>query len=301
MRPTVPLCARITLVLLPMNSNHPNSAGLQRGHLAASNTPRGDAARQSCDPRSSHDQRWRRARIFLVAIPVLLGSACQNMFTLQEDKDLGLSAYRQLSQEHNMIQSGPVYQRVKNVTDRLVAAAREEDPQVVSAFQWEVSVIQDDETVNAFCLPGGKMAVFTGILPVAEDDTGLAVVMGHEIAHAVERHGTEAMTRQFGAAVLIEILATGTEREWAALGNGLLELRFGRGAELEADRKGLSYMARAGYDPRAAAAFWQRMSDLAGSEPIELLSTHPSNSNRIEQIKRLLPSVIPIYEANKAD
>jgi len=231
---------------------------------------------------------------------VLVSTACQNLFTLEDDKRLGAQAYTQLMEQETLAGPGPTTTMVQGVTNRLVAAARLEDPTIANAFEWEVKVIRKDGTVNAFCLPGGKMAVYTGILPVAVDDTGLAVVMGHEIAHAILRHGTQAMTRQYGADLLIQILFEGTEQEWAALGNNLLQLNYGRDAELEADRKGLLYMARAGYDPRAAVAFWSRMAARSGDSPPEFLSTHPSNENRIQQIQSLLPSVIPIYEANRA-
>jgi predicted Zn-dependent protease len=229
----------------------------------------------------------------------LVSTACQNMFTLQDDMRLGAQAYTQLLEQETLASPGPTTAMVEGVTARLVAAARREDPQVANVFDWEVKVISDDETVNAFCLPGGKMAVYTGILPVTGDDTGLAVVMGHEIAHAIERHGTQAMTRQYGAELLIQILLEGDAQDWAGLGNSLLQLSYGREAELVADRKGLRYMALAGYDPRAAVAFWTRMAELGGGAPPEFLSTHPSNANRIRQIQSLLPALIPIYEANR--
>ncbi|MEO2163565.1 MAG: M48 family metallopeptidase [bacterium] len=242
--------------------------------------------------------RGLRAPLLALA---LVFTSCQNMFTLEDDKRLGAEAYVLLMEQEKLAPPGPTTAMVEGVKARLVAAARIEDPQVANVFDWEVRVIQNDEMVNAFCLPGGKMAVYTGILPVAGDDTGLAVVMGHEIAHAIERHGTEAMTRMYGAELLIQILLEGTAQEWAGLGNSLLQLSYGRDAELEADRKGLRYMARAGYDPRAAVTFWTRMADLGSGAPPEILSTHPSNAHRINQIRSLLPEVIPIYEANRAN
>jgi predicted Zn-dependent protease len=239
-----------------------------------------------------------RAALLTLALAL---TSCQNMFTLADDKTLGAEAYVSLLSEETLAPPGPTTAMVEEVTRRLVTAAKSVDPQVANAFDWEVKVIQNDEVVNAFCLPGGKMAVYTGILPVAGGDTGLAVVMGHEIAHAIERHGTEAMTRQYGAALLIQILLEGTAQEWAELGSSLLQLSYGRDAELEADRRGLRYMARAGYDPRAAVEFWTRMAELGGEAPPEILSTHPSNAHRINQIKSLLPEFIPIYEANRVD
>lgn len=247
--------------------------------------------------RGAHKKGLRAALLTLA----LAATSCQNVFSLADDKRLGAEAYVLLLEQETLASPGPTTAMVEGVKARLVAAARIEDPQVANAFDWEVKVIQNDEVVNAFCLPGGKMAVYTGILPVTGDETGLAVVMGHEIAHAIERHGTEAMTRQYGAELLIQILLEGTAQEWAGLGNSLLQLSYGRDAELEADRRGLRYMARAGYDPRAAVAFWTRMAELSGGAPPEFLSTHPSNAHRINQIKSLLPEVIPIYEANRAN
>jgi predicted Zn-dependent protease len=200
---------------------------------------------------------------------------------------LGAEAYPQLLAEERTIDSGADYDMVVRMTERLVQAAKAIDPEIANVFEWEVVLVRRDELVNAWCLPGGKMAVYTGILPVADDgsgdvETGLAVVMGHEIAHATLRHGTKAMTRQMGAA-------------------NLGSLTFGRDAELEADRRGLTYMATAGYDPRAAVSFWQRMNAASGGQaPPQWLSTHPSNENRIRQIESLLPEVIPIYEQSRS-
>ncbi|MEL6715996.1 MAG: M48 family metallopeptidase, partial [Planctomycetota bacterium] len=198
----------------------------------------------------------------------------------------------------------------------LVESALEIDPEIASLFDWEVKLVRRDDLVNAWCLPGGKMAVYTGILPVAAGgdvdlQTGLAVVMGHEIAHATLRHGTRAMTRQmgFGAFValftgLVGARADEDVTQLAALGatlaSNLGSLTFGRSAELEADRRGLMYMAHAGYDPREAVGFWQRMNAAAGgASPPEWLSTHPTNERRIAQIESLLPEVLPIYQQSQ--
>ncbi len=242
-------------------------------------------------------------RLALTLGLVCAAPSCKNvnLFTLTDDSQLGEQTFPQVLQGEKLIESGPAYQMVSGVMNRLVKAARVEEPELVDAFEWEVKLIDKDETVNAFALPGGKMAVYTGILPVAETEAGLAVVMGHEIGHVLERHGTEAMTRQYGAEVLLGMLFKGDAAALAQLGNSLVQLRFGRGAELEADARGLRLMARAGYDPRVAVQFWTRMTQLGSSGTPEFLSTHPSHEKRIEQIKGLLPEVIPIYEANKAN
>jgi predicted Zn-dependent protease len=195
---------------------------------------------------------------------------------------------------------------VQRVTERLVAAANHFDPEISALFEWEARLIDKPEMVNAWCLPGGKMAVFTGILPVAESEAGLAVVMGHEIAHATKRHGTRAMTRQMGGTAMVTIASIlifdepDTQAMATALGayaTNFANLSFGRDAELEADATGLNYMAWAGYDPREATRFWTRMQALSGgSEGIAWLSTHPSHGSRIEQIEELLPEAVAIYE-----
>ena len=229
-----------------------------------------------------------------------------NTYRISDDAQLGAEAYPELLASETVVPGGPDQRMVEQLTQRLVAAARELDPEVATRFDWEVRLVERDEVVNAWCLPGGKMAVFTGILPVAQDETGLAVVMSHEIAHATLRHGTERKTRQdlLGIAIAAGAGAYSddpeTQEQFASLGSSaaqlLVSLPFSRDAELEADARGLMYMARAGYDPRAAVGFWQRMSANSGSAPYELLSTHPSDATRIERIREALPAAVAAYE-----
>ncbi|MEM9380692.1 MAG: M48 family metallopeptidase, partial [Planctomycetota bacterium] len=205
------------------------------------------------------------------------------------------------------ITSGSEFAMVTRMTDRLVDAARRRDPDIANVFEWEVRLVNRDDIVNAWCLPGGKMAVYTGILPVAQSETGLAVVMGHEIAHATLRHGTKKMTRQMGSTLIVAVaaLAIGDSAEEklltaaiAGAGAAFVNLSYGRKDELEADAVGLEYMALAGYDPREAVAFWTRMKEATGGGGggPAWLSTHPSNDQRITQIEELLPNAIAIYE-----
>ena len=147
------------------------------------------------------------------------------------------------------------------------------------------------------------MVVYTGILPVTTDDTGLAVVMGHEIAHATQRHGTERVSRTMPIDTAISIFAQNQDQ--AQIANLLsqlgLGLPWGRSDELEADRVGLMYMAKAGYDPRKAVDFWSRMAELSGGQGEglnEYFSTHPSNTRRIEQIQEMLPEALELYQAS---
>lgn len=176
----------------------------------------------------------------------------------------------------------------------------------IKNYQWEFNVIQDDKTVNAWCMPDGKVGVYTGIIPVARDETGLAVVMGHEVAHAIAKHGNERMSQgllaQLGAVGLSVALSTQpgptSDIFMAAYGVGTnvgILLPYSRVHESEADRIGLSLMARAGYDPRAAVSFWQRMNEKGGSKPPEFLSTHPAPDRRIEQIEALIPEAMKYY------
>ena len=238
-------------------------------------------------------------------LALLASCASYNAFTPEQDVVMGLQAYDEILEGERLVQSGSEYQMVSDVTDRLVGATYLVSPELAELFDWRVELIDNNQTVNAFCLPGGKMAVYTGILPVAEGPTGLAVVMGHEIAHATERHGTRAVSRAqlagFGMTIAAALLGdTNTPAYAAALAQGaaaLVQLSYGREAELEADRVGLKIMAMAGYDPREAVEFWGRMAALGGGgAPIEFLSTHPSNENRIAQIRELLPEVLPLYE-----
>ena len=241
------------------------------------------------------------------ALLALSCAACQgtNFYTVNDDVVMGAQAFDEVKSTEDLILSGPQFRQVQRVTERLVEAARLVDPKIAEIFDWEVCVVDNDEMINAFCLPGGKMAVYTGILPVAGSDAGLAVVLGHEIAHATRRHGTQRVTQgaltQLGIEVFtqnVEISDDETERETATILAQIgLGLPFSRDHELEADSVGLIYMATAGYDPREAIGFWQRMSSKGSSDTPEWLSTHPSDSNRIRQIRQMLPEVMPLYEA----
>ena len=174
-------------------------------------------------------------------------------------------------------------------------------------YKWEFNLIQDDKTVNAFCMPGGKIVVYTGILPVVQDDNGLATVMSHEVAHALANHGGERMSQELvvqaggmGLAQLVKskpalaqqilMQAYGTGTQYGIL------LPYSRSHESEADHIGLILMARAGYDPKTSVAFWERMSALGGTTPPELLSTHPANARRISDIQKEIPEAEKYYK-----
>jgi len=176
----------------------------------------------------------------------------------------------------------------------------------LSLYDWDFQLIED-EAANAFCMPGGKIVVFTGLLPVAQTDAGLAVVVAHEVAHAIANHGGERMSQlllaQLGGMALSQAMEEKPEetKDLAMLAYGIgsqvaVLLPYSRQHESEADRIGLVLMAKAGYDPREALQFWQRMAAQSEGQPPEFLSTHPSHSTRIEDIHIHMPEALSIYE-----
>lgn len=176
----------------------------------------------------------------------------------------------------------------------------------ISAYRWEFNTIEDP-SVNAWCMPGGKVVVYTGLLPVTMNEAGLAVVMGHEIAHAVAKHGNERMTQQMKAQGLGTVLSTAvsgspqTTQDIFAVAFGvagnLTILSYSRKHELEADKIGLVFMALSGYDPAESITFWQRMASMStGAKPPQILSTHPSDATRIADLKAWLPEAMKYYK-----
>jgi predicted Zn-dependent protease len=200
-----------------------------------------------------------------------------------------------------IVSSGPQYAEVQRVARRIEAVASRDKPN----FVWKVALIRKQEA-NAYCLPGGKIVVFTGILPVTENDAGLATVLGHEVAHATAEHVAERIERQHLTEVAAVIIAGGTAftpgqfaRITALLGVGS-GLPFSRSQESEADHIGLVYMARAGYDPHQAVAFWKRMQRASkGQEPPEFLSDHPSDAHRVERVESWLPQAERAYRRSR--
>ncbi len=194
--------------------------------------------------------------------------------------------------------------RIQKAVEQYFAGKNQSD--VLANYAWEFNLV-DNKQINAWCMPGGKVVVYTGILDVAKTETGLAVVMGHEIAHAIAKHGGERMTQnliaQMGGMALSVALKEKPEQTkqlWGpAVGAGtkyLVLLPFSRLHEKEADHLGLIFMAMAGYDPNEAVAFWQRMSEKKGGKgPSEFMSTHPSDATRIAKIREAMPEAMEYY------
>jgi predicted Zn-dependent protease len=235
------------------------------------------------------------------------------MSSVSEEAQMGAQAYEQVKSDPKMrpSQDPREIEPVKRVAARIVEAAkRSKYAEVAQQFQWEVTVIKDDKTANAFALPGGKMAVYTGIFPMAKTEAGLAAVMGHEVVHALARHGAERMSQGqlTNAGLQVVGAAAGAaggggmlgQAAMAALGVGAqvgVLLPFSRKHESEADYVGILLAADAGYDPRESIALWERMGQMSGGgAPSEFMSTHPSHETRIAQLKKWMPEAMVIYQ-----
>lgn len=243
------------------------------------------------------------------------------LISSQEINTLSFQQYDDFLKQNPPLTAGPEVRRVREVGDRIAAAlalyykAKGWEDRL-SEFEWEYNVV-NDPNVNAFCMPGGKVVVYTGILPIAKDDDGLAVIMGHEIAHAVAHHGNERMSQQMGvqgglAAINAVLTGSGSAAEQSrtrdilmgAAGMGAqvgILLPFSRKHESEADKIGLYLMAIAGYDVDAAAPFWERMQAGGGQTPPEFLSTHPSPETRSTNLKEWAPEAKALAQKYSLD
>ncbi|TKB80484.1 MAG: peptidase [Nitrospira sp.] len=235
------------------------------------------------------------------------------MTSIGQEVQMGAQAFDQVKSDPKMrpSQDPREVEPVKRVAARIVEAAkRSKYAQMAQQFQWEVTIIKDDKTANAFALPGGKMAVYTGIFPMAKTEAGLAAVMGHEVVHALARHGAERMSQGQLTNTVLQVagaaigLSSGNpmlgQATMAALGAGAqvgVLLPFSRKHESEADYVGILLAADAGYDPRESVALWERMGQASGGGgQSEFLSTHPSHDTRIDQLKEWMPEAMAIYQ-----
>lgn len=227
-----------------------------------------------------------------------------NFMSPQEEMTLGFSEFDKMKKEVPVSKDPAANALLQRVGKRIALQASNSMPDA----QWEFVVFESKEA-NAFCLPGGKVGVYTGILPITKDEAGLATVIGHEVAHAVARHGGERMSEAAGIQVVGAALGAAVEgSRWAALVNqtyGMgsqlgVALPHSRGQESEADHIGLIYMARAGYDPEASVGFWQRFAEFnakQGSSTPWFLRTHPLDETRIKQLKEWMPEAKKQFRA----
>ncbi|OWP63344.1 peptidase M48 [Hymenobacter amundsenii] len=239
-----------------------------------------------------------RRQLSLVSEPEMIQMAAQE--------------YQKVLATSQVVNSGAQAAMVKRVGQRIEQAvqqyfAQQGQSAQLEGYQWEFNLIQDDKQQNAWAMPGGKTAVYTGILPITQDENGLAVVMAHEIAHAVARHGSERMSQQMATQGLGGVVSAAVGQNPSATQNVFMQavgagaslglLKYGRNQESEADHLGLIFMAMAGYNPDGAVQFWQRMDSRENqAAPPEFLSTHPSNGTRIADIQKELPEARKYYK-----
>ncbi|MDT8303032.1 MAG: M48 family metallopeptidase [Sedimentisphaerales bacterium] len=264
----------------------------------------------------------RKSKLLVLCGLLLLLSGCtevaitgRKQFNLVPDStmnSMGFQAYSEFLTQNTLSKDYSKTQMVKRVGSRIQKAVEQYCAQnnlsdLLEGYQWEVNLIEDDQ-LNAWAMPGGKMVVYTGLLKVTQSEAGLATVMGHEIAHVFAKHGAERMTQglvvEMGGVALSKALANSPDKTknifmksyGAGAQIGLL-LPYSRVHETEADHLGLIFMAMAGYNPNEAVNFWQRMSVAKqGSETIEILSTHPADSTRIRNIQNLIPKAMQYYK-----
>lgn len=251
-------------------------------------------------------------RLLLLSLMLFIAQGCAtvsgsnrtqlNMFTVSADASIGAEAWAEVMKDPKRLKSGPAVKRVERVGSRIVAAAKRRHPKIASSFDWEFAVIDDPKQVNAFALPGGKFAVYTGMLAFTQgDDDMLAAVLGHEAAHVTSRHGTERLTQVSFTNIglgLTNVFVLGDlpdgdrNRALEAIGVGAnigILLPFSRSHESEADELGIFIAADADYNPQAAVKLWRKMGKRGGDVPPEFLSTHPAYTTRIERLQQAMP------------
>ena len=230
------------------------------------------------------------------SVPIT-GRSQINIISEADEVKMGAQAYQEVTSKAKVSGEAVANAQVKRVAQRIIAVSEKPD------LPWEVKVIEEQQA-NAFALPGGKIAVYTGILPITKDDAGLAAVIGHEVGHVLAHHSAERVSQQMIAQGLGGALAQGlgTNPQLGQQVVGLavqgLQLPWGRQQESEADHIGLILMAKAGYDPHAARDLWVRMAAASqgASRPPEFLSTHPSEETRIKQIEEWMPEAMKYYK-----
>lgn len=262
--------------------------------------------------------------LFLFISSVLTGCILNKVtgrkqLSLVQESELQLMAvgqYNSFLSENKILNSGSnkdaamvdrVGARISNAITKYFKTQGKES--VTEGYKWEFNTV-DSKEVNAWCMPGGKVVVYSGLLPVTQNETALAIVVGHEIAHAIAKHGSErmseAMMQQLGGVALQVALSQKPQQtqdlflQSYAIGSTVgAMLPWSRQQETEADQYGLIFAAMAGYNPQEAIAFWQRMSSAGGAKPPEFLSTHPSDESRMRKLKQFMPEAMKYYKASK--
>ena len=258
---------------------------------------------------------------YILSALILLAAGCsKNPLTKRSSLNLipnsqvlamSYSQYNQFLSQNRLSADAAATTMVKNVGSRIAAAVetylrQQKLESEIKNYNWEFNLVED-KAVNAWCMPGGKVVVYTGILPVTQDETGLAVVMGHEIGHAVAKHGNERLSQGILAQLGGVALSVATLNQspmarnlyLAAYGAGTevgVLLPFSRKQELEADYMGLIFMAMAGYDPSKSVDFWSRMAAQSKGAPPEFLSTHPADKRRIKNLQKKMPDAMKYYK-----
>lgn len=264
-----------------------------------------------------------RIRSLIIAAVAVLVTACQSVQTTQPGA-IGVTRKQMMAVSSEQVDEGAkvaydqevnkarqagalnkdkqVYDRVQKISQRLIPQTRTFRPDA-PGWKWEVNV-QSSEDVNAYCMPGGKIMVYTGLIDtIKPTDAELAAVIGHEIAHALREHSRERLSRAYAEQLVLAgvAVATGAESTTMQIASQVSAVTFtlphSREQEAEADRIGLELMARSGYDPNAAVTLWQKMSKAGGGGPPEFLSTHPSGESRIRDLEKNVPLVLPLYQA----
>jgi len=267
-------------------------------------------------------KRHAMLRLVLILVSVsILVAACatvpltgRRQLSLIPDSEMNTLSFQQYDQvlaESKLSTDARQTAMIKRVGERIQKSVEDyltQNGQLshIDGYEWDFNLIESEQ-VNAWCMPGGKVAFYTGILPVCEDETGVAVVMGHEIAHAIAEHGAERMSHsmmvQIGSVALNEAVKNEPEQtqmlynQAFAVGSQFgAMLPFSRQHESEADHMGLIFMAMAGYNPRQAPVFWERMASLGGQKPPEFMSTHPADDTRVRQLNEWMPEALTYYK-----
>ncbi len=262
-----------------------------------------------------------KKKVILSLLVILLVSACSrvpitkrkqvNLLPESELMAMSLTSYRDFLKGNPPLTGTPEVAMVKVVGQKISSAVtrfmnQNGQGKRIQGYAWEFNLVNSKEA-NAWCMSGGKVVVYKGLLPLTLDESGLAIVMGHEVAHAIARHGNERMSQQLLAAgiglsldIALSQQSTQTRNIFLTsygVGSSLGILAYSRTHETEADKLGLIFAAMAGYDPQKAIAFWERMAAQGGAKPPELLSTHPSDQTRIKNLRAFMPTALKYYKA----